>query len=53
MKITQLLVTFFVVLVAVILASMLIKQTLLDVNGNPAFTIKKGIGFGSKFPVKK
>lgn len=44
---------FFVVLIASLIANIATKQTLLDANGNATGTIKRGIGFGAKFPVKK
>lgn len=53
MNMKMLVAIFFIVLIASILANVLTKQTILDANGNPTGTIKRGIGFGSKFPTPK
>ena len=44
---------FFVVLIASLIANIATKQTILDANGNPTGTIKRGLGLGAKFPTAK
>lgn len=53
MNIKMLVAIFFVVLVAGFIANLMTTQVVLDANGNPNGTVKRGIGFGSKFPTAK
>lgn len=53
MNTKQLVAIFFVVLIAAFLANLFTTQVTLDAAGNPTGTVKRGFGFGSKFPTKK
>ncbi len=53
MNYKMLLATFFVVIIACVIANAMTKLTVLDAAGNPTATIKRTVGFGSKFPEKK